>query len=84
MFTEEDSQILTLPITSAEFLSILKGFKASKSQGPYGWTVNFFLAFFDILGDELVEMVEESRKKGRVSGALNAMFLSLIPKSENP
>jgi hypothetical protein len=29
-------------------------------------------------------MVEESRKKGRVIGALNATFLSLIPKSENP
>jgi hypothetical protein len=29
-------------------------------------------------------MVEESRKNGRVSGALNATFLALIPKSENP
>jgi hypothetical protein len=84
MFTEEDSQRLTLPVTSTEVLSILKGFKASKSHGPDGWTVEFFLAFFDILGDELVEMVEESRKKGRVSGALNATFLALIPKSENP
>jgi hypothetical protein len=48
------------------------------------WTVEFFLDFFDILGDELVEMIEETRKKGRVSGALNATFLALIPKSENP
>ena len=29
-------------------------------------------------------MVEESRKQGRVSGALNATFLSLNPKCENP
>jgi hypothetical protein len=46
--------------------------------------VEFFLDFFDLVGDEIVEMVEESRKKGRVSGALNATFLALIPKSENP
>ena len=63
---------------------VLKGFKASKIHGPNGWTAKFFLDFFDILSDELVEMIEESRKKGRVSRALNATFLSLIPKSQNP
>jgi len=36
------------------------------------------------MGDDLVKMVEESRKNGRVSEELNATFLSLIPKSENP
>jgi hypothetical protein len=46
--------------------------------------VEFFLAFFDILGDDILEMVEESRRKGRVTGALNATFLALIPKSDNP
>ena len=65
-------------------MSILKGFKVSKSHGQDGWTVEFFLAFYDILGDGIVEMVEESRKNGRVSGDLNATFLALIPKSENP
>jgi hypothetical protein len=29
-------------------------------------------------------MVEESRRKGRVTGALNATFLALIPKSDKP
>jgi hypothetical protein len=29
-------------------------------------------------------MVEESRLKGMVSGALNATFLALIPKSDKP
>jgi hypothetical protein len=42
------------------------------------------LAFYDILGEELLEMVEESRLRGRVIGALNATFLALIPKRENP
>jgi hypothetical protein len=46
--------------------------------------VEFFLAFFDIVGDELLEVVEESRLRGRVSGALNATFIALIPKKENP
>jgi hypothetical protein len=29
-------------------------------------------------------MVEESRKKGRVTGALNYTFLSLMPNIDNP
>lgn len=45
--------------------------------------MEFFLAFFDILGTDLVDMVEESRKKDWISGALNATFLALIPKSDN-
>jgi hypothetical protein len=35
------------------------------------------------LGNDILEMVEESRKKGRVYGDLNATFIALIPKSEN-
>ena len=44
----------------------------------------FFLDFFDILGINLVEVVNESRIKGMVFGALNVTFISLILKVENP
>jgi hypothetical protein len=57
-------------------LATLKGFVVSKSPGPDGWTVEFFLEFFDLLGSELLEVVEESRLKGKVNGALNATFYS--------
>jgi hypothetical protein len=46
--------------------------------------VEFFLAFFDLLGEDILGLVEESRRKGRVSGALNATFVALIPKSDKP
>jgi hypothetical protein len=72
------------PVTLAEILSTLKGFSASKSPGPDGWTVEFFLAFFYLMGNDILEMVEETRRKGRVNGALNATFLALIPKSDKP
>jgi hypothetical protein len=42
------------------------------------------LAFFSLLGNEILEMVEESRRKGRVTGALNATFISPILKSDKP
>ena len=46
--------------------------------------MEFFLAFFDILGTELVNMVEASRLEGRVTPSLNSTFIALIPKKEKP
>ena len=44
--------------------------------------VEFFFELFDILGDELLAMVEEFRNHGKVCGALNATFFSLIPQND--
>jgi hypothetical protein len=46
MFSVEEGLRLVEPVTLAEILTTLKGFKVSKSPGPDGWTVEFFLAFF--------------------------------------
>jgi len=35
-------------------------FKKEKSPGPDGWTSEFFIFFFDLLGEDLLAMVEES------------------------
>ena len=40
----------------------LKSFKKDKSPRPDGWPVEFFLAIFGLLGDELVNLVEVSRQ----------------------
>jgi hypothetical protein len=64
--------------------SILKAFSKDKSPGPDGWTVEFFLHFFELVGEDLLGMVEESRRKGEVIKFLNATFLVLIPKVNKP
>lgn len=46
------------------------------------WTVEFFGAFFGKLGLEILEVVEESILKKKVSGALKATFVALIPKKD--
>jgi hypothetical protein len=43
-----------------------------------------FSHFFDLMGEELLAAVEESRSKGIIVGALNATFITLIPKSDKP
>ena len=51
-----------------------------KSPGPDGFTSNFFHYFWDMIKEEVVGIVEESRNKKGVLRAFNATFLSLIPK----
>ena len=64
--------------------SALKSFKKEKAPGPDGFPVEFFLAFFDLLGEELVELVEDARISGRVLPSLNSTFITLVPKSDKP
>ena len=51
-----------------------------KSLGPNGFTYNFFHFFWDLVKEEVLDIVEEYRMKKGVLKAFNATFLTLIPK----
>lgn len=52
--------------------------------GLMGGQRNCSLTFFEEMGPDILERVEESRQLGYISGAINATFISLIPKISNP
>jgi hypothetical protein len=55
-----------------------------KSPGPDGWTRELFQDFFDIMGEDIHRVVEESKCIGHIPGAFNATFFTLIPKVNKP
>ena len=61
MFGDLEGGRLYAPVSLDEILVTLKAFETSKSPGPNGWTVEFFLHFFDLMGPDLLAMVEEFR-----------------------
>lgn len=63
---------------------VLAGFKNSKSLGSDGWTVEFYIDFYNLLEEEILRLVEESRLSSKVSGSLNATFIALILKRSEP
>eukprot|EP00253_Pinus_taeda_P029159 PITA_29159 len=81
---QEDSEELLKEVTMAELEATLKWFKKDKNPGPDGWTIEFYLAFFDFLGNDLLKIVEDSRRRGRISSAIKSTFTALIPKSNAP
>jgi len=68
-----------------EILAVLKVFAKDKSLGLDRWMVGLFLSFFDLVGDDLLEAVEESRRSGTVNRSLNSIFMHVfIPKVNKP
>ena len=60
----EEKETFTGLVTLSEVEAALKTFKKDKSSGPDGWPVEFYLAFFDLLGPDLVNLVDTSRRLG--------------------
>ena len=51
-----------------------------KAPGSDGFTSNIFQHFWDLVKEEVLEIVEEYRNKRGFLKALNSTFLTLIPK----
>ena len=56
--------------------------KEGTSPGSDGFTVNFFHHFWEMIKIDVWNIVEQSWVFGRILPALNAIFLTLIPKNE--
>lgn len=81
---EEEAEELIREVSQEEVEDIIKTMAKDKSPGPDGWTIELFQHFFEQIGAELTEVVEESRRKGEIYAPFNSTFIALIPKKEDP
>jgi hypothetical protein len=82
LVTSEQNTALTWPITQEEVDQAIKAMPPGKSPGLDGFTTDFFHHCWDLVREEVWEVVEESRASGLVLSSLNATFLTLILKEE--
>lgn len=61
----------------------MQSFNKGKILGPDGILVEFYLGLFEILEQDLSDVVEESMNYGKVLGALNLTFITMIPKKQD-
>jgi hypothetical protein len=52
------------PITQDEVDKEVKDMPSGKSPGPDGFTTDFFHHYWDLIKEEVLQMVEESRTSG--------------------
>lgn len=81
---QENWENLTMEVSKEELEATLKWFKKDKSPEPDGWTIEFYISFFDILGDDLLKIVDDCRKKGKLPSVIKSTFIALISKSDLP
>ncbi|CAM5160671.1 unnamed protein product, partial [Natator depressus] len=75
-----DRERLELPLTLAEFSEALRRMPTNKSPGMDGLTVEFYRAFWDILGPDLVTVWAESLQGGVLPLSCRRAVLALLPK----
>jgi len=83
-FFDEDNESMGRMVTLQELKMVVVEMPKDKSPGPDGWTQELFSHFFDMMGWDLLYVVEESIILGFVNGALNSTFVALIPKQSKP
>lgn len=79
----EDNFNLNRPVTEEEINEFLKEMKNGKALGPDGFNVDFFKACWNIVKQDVLNVVEDSKRKKTILKALNTSFISLIPKQDN-
>jgi retron-type reverse transcriptase len=62
----------------------MQSFQKDKIPGPDGWNIEFYLGFFELIGKDILKVVEESKLNGIIHGPLNSTFITLIPKVNGP
>ena len=72
----ENNEILIILVAMQEVEEVVHQMALVKAPGMDGFTSNFFHHFWDLIKEEAIEIVEESRIKRGVLRAFNATFLS--------
>eukprot|EP00253_Pinus_taeda_P035979 PITA_35979 len=82
LVTREDNYNLNRPVTEEEVSEVIKEMKNGKTPGPNGFNIDFFKSYWEIVKQDILDVVEDSRKSKTVLRALNASFITLIPKQQ--
>uniref|UniRef100_A0A8C8VQG0 Reverse transcriptase n=1 Tax=Pelusios castaneus TaxID=367368 RepID=A0A8C8VQG0_9SAUR len=78
--SEGNRDRLELPLTLAEFSEALRLMPTNKSPGMDGLTVEFYCAFWDVLGPDLAIVWAESEGSGVLPLSCRRAVLALLPK----
>eukprot|EP00253_Pinus_taeda_P025757 PITA_25757 len=83
MVSIEDNFNLNKLVTEEEVSEVLKDMQNCKAPGPDGFNVDFFKACWNIVKQDILNVVEDSRRNRTILKALNTSFISLIPKQDS-
>ncbi|KAH9307996.1 hypothetical protein KI387_035907 [Taxus chinensis] len=82
LVSEEDTTFLLHPALEKELQTIVWAMKKGKIPGSDGFPIEFYQEFWDIIKNDLFELVEECRQAKIVLKVINPTYIPLVPKKE--
>ncbi|GKV16979.1 hypothetical protein SLEP1_g27539 [Rubroshorea leprosula] len=82
--TREDNDTLISPFSEDEIKVAVGECNSSKAPGPDGFNFRFVKSEWDVIKDDVVRFLQEFQANGKLVRGLNASFIVLVPKVENP
>eukprot|EP00253_Pinus_taeda_P031168 PITA_31168 len=83
LVTEEQKSLLLREFIEQEIEEVVFTMATDKAPGPDGFTIEFFKACWHIIKADPFKLIKNFHKTKRVLSAINATFLTLIPKSDH-
>ena len=81
--TDEDRDTVEGEITLDELFTAIKSFANSKSPGCDGLTAEFYQTFFNVIGTDLVEVINDGFNRGELSLPMRRGVIVLIWKGDD-
>lgn len=76
------NELLNRPVDLVELEDAIKHMQRGTAPGPDEFTIDFFVHFWDLFKQDILQIVETSRNQWGILKAFNDTFLTLIPKEE--
>lgn len=83
LVSREDNCNLNRLVTEKVVSEVLKEMQNGKARGLDGFNVDFFKYCWNIVKEDIISVVEDSRLNKTILKALNTSFIFLIPKQDN-
>ncbi|XP_017228236.1 uncharacterized protein LOC108203686 [Daucus carota subsp. sativus] len=81
--SEDQCSTLSRDFLNADIKSTFMHLAKLKSPGPDGWTAEFFIAAWEVIGDDIIKAVNYFFHELHLPNIVNSAALALIPKIPN-
>lgn len=75
---------LEVPFSEEEIWEVIKSCDGNRAPGPDGFNLAFFKHFWPVIKEDVIRFFAEFHETGRLVRGLNAAFICLIPKQNQP